>query len=60
VKHTVKRLRKALKMLFPGITGEPLPHIKGQWETAFTLAADKQNLLETMPDTTRELFERLF
>lgn len=57
IKPTMHRLRKQLRALFPGIDGEPLPYIKGQWEAAFNLKADRDTLLETLPDATREILE---
>ncbi|MFZ2631622.1 MAG: hypothetical protein WA081_05400 [Desulfosalsimonadaceae bacterium] len=54
IKHTISRLRKTLRALFPDISGEPIPYIKGQWQTVFRLTADPENLFETMPDGTKE------
>jgi hypothetical protein len=41
IKPAVYRLRRALRELFPGIEGDPIPWRKNSWRTAFHIEASK-------------------
>jgi hypothetical protein len=57
IKANMSRLRQCFRALFPNISGDPLPFIDNEYQTAFELRTDPDNFFNNMPPDTIDYIE---